>query len=69
MPLERTPDRMRDRVVSVTLIDHALSPVVGIFAGLIVDSQVFYAGFAFLGISILTVVALTMLVNPGFRKI
>ena len=67
--LERTPDSLRGRVVSVTLVDHALSPVVGIIAGLIADSQGVGAGFAFLGISILAIVVLTMTVNPGFRKI
>jgi predicted MFS family arabinose efflux permease len=69
MLLERTPDRLRGRVVSVTLVDHALSPVVGIAAGLIADSRGVGAGFAFLGAAILTVVALTMIVNPGFRKV
>lgn len=69
MLLERTPNRLRGRVVSVTLVDHALSPVVGIAAGLIADSRGVGAGFAFLGAAILTVVALTMIVNPGFRKV
>ncbi|NQW17711.1 MAG: MFS transporter [Chloroflexi bacterium] len=67
--LERTPDRLRGRVVSVTLIDQALSPVVGIAAGVIADAWGVGSGFAFLGIAILAVVALAMAVNPGFRKI
>jgi predicted MFS family arabinose efflux permease len=67
--LERTPDSLRGRVVSVSLVDHALSPVVGIIAGLIADSHGVGAGFAFLGIAILAIVVLTMIVNPGFRKI
>ena len=69
MLLERTPARLHGRVVSVTLVDHALSPLVGIIAGLIADSRGVGAGFAFLGASILAVVALTMIVNPGFRKV
>jgi len=67
--LERTPDSLRGRVVSVSLVDHALSPVVGIIAGLIADSQGVGVGFAFLGIAILGIVGLTMIVNPGIRKI
>jgi hypothetical protein len=69
MLLERTPARLHGRVVSVTLVDHALSPLVGIIAGLIADSRGVGAGFAFLGVSILAVVVLTMIVNPGFRKV
>jgi len=69
MLLERTPDRLRGRVVSVTLIDHALSPVIGIVAGVISDAWGVSAGFMFLGVAILVVVAIAMAVNPGFRKI
>jgi MFS family permease len=69
MLLERTPDRLRGRVVSVTLIDHALSPVIGIVAGVISDAWGVSAGFMFLGSAILAVVAVAMVVNPGFRKI
>jgi len=67
--LERTPDHLRGRVVSVTLIDHALSPVIGIVAGVIADGWGVGAGFMFLGGGILLVVAVAMAVNPGFRKI
>ena len=67
--LERTPDHLRGRVVSVTLIDHALSPVIGIVAGVIADGWGVGAGFMFLGAGILLVVAIVMAVNPGFRKI
>jgi MFS family permease len=69
MLLERTPVRLRGRVVSVTLIDHALSPVMGIVSGVIADSWGVGAGFMFLGAAILFVVAVAMAVNPGFRKI
>jgi len=67
--LERTPDHLRGRVVSVTLIDHALSPVIGIVAGVIADGWGVGAGFMFLGGGILLVVVVAMAVNPGFRKI
>ena len=69
MLLERTPARLCGRVVSVTLIDHALSPVMGVVAGVIADSWGVGAGFMFLGAAILFVVAVAMAVNPGFCKI
>ena len=66
--LERTPEGMRGRVLSVTLVDHAMSPLVGIGAGLIADRWGIGTGFAFLGIAILAVAAIAFIMSPALRK-
>ncbi len=67
MLLERTPDRLRGRVVSVTLVDHALSPGAAIVAGVIADGHGVGAGFLLLGAAILVVIGLTVAANPRIR--
>ena len=53
-----TPARLRGRVISMTLIDHSLSPAAAILAGLASDEWGVGAGFLLLGAGILGVVAL-----------
>ena len=70
MPLmEITPARLRGRVISMTLIDHSLSPAAGILAGLASDEWGVGAGFLLLGAGILGVVALVAIVNPRIRHL
>ncbi len=66
--LEKTPAELRGRVMSITLIDNALSPVFGIAAGLIADSWGVGAGFLFIGSAILGVVAIAFAMNPAIRR-
>ncbi len=62
--LEHAPPHMRGRVVSVTLIDQGLSPVAGIGAGLLADRWGVDAGFMFLGVAIIAVVAIALMAYP-----
>ena len=67
--MEITPARLRGRVISMTLIDHSLSPAAGILAGLASDEWGVGAGFLLLGAGILGVVALAVIVNPRIRHL
>ena len=67
--MEHTPARLRGRVISMTLIDHSLSPAAGILAGLASDEWGVGAGFLLLGAGILGVVALAYIVNPRIRHL
>ena len=67
--MEHTPDRLRGRVVSMTLIDQSLSPAAAILAGLAADEWGVGAGFLLLGAGILGVVALAYLLNPRIRHL
>ena len=67
--MEITPARLRGRVISMTLIDHSLSPAAGILAGLASDAWGVGAGFLLLGAGILGVVALVAIVNPRIRHL
>ena len=62
--LERTPDELRGRVMSVVLLDNALSPVAGLGAGLIADVVGIGAGFVFLGAACLSIVAISLAFYP-----
>ncbi len=67
--MEKTPERLRGRVISMTLIDQSLSPAAGILAGLAADEWGVGAGFLLLGAGILGVVAVAYIVNPRIRHL
>ena len=66
--LERTPDQLRGRVMSVVMLDNALAPVAGLAAGLIADGVGIGSGFLFLGIACLVVVAMALAFYPRLIK-
>ncbi len=67
MLMDHTPDRLRGRIVSMTLIDQSLSPAAAILAGIAADRWGVGAGFILLGAGILAVVALAATLNPRLR--
>jgi len=67
--LENTPDHLRGRIVSATLLDTALAPVAGIIAGAAADSAGVPAGYLVLGGMCLGIVVLSMLAYPRIRNI
>lgn len=67
--LENTPDHLRGRIVSATLLDTALAPVAGIIAGAAADSAGVPAGYLTLGGMCLGIVVLALIAYPRIRKI
>jgi hypothetical protein len=67
--LENTPDYLRGRIVSATLLDTALAPVAGIIAGAAADEAGVPAGYLVLGGMCLGIVVLSLLAYPRLRKI
>ena len=67
--MEHTPDRLRGRVISMTVIDNSLSPAAAMLAGLAADEWGVGAGFLLLGAGILGVVALAYVLNPRIRHL
>lgn len=67
--LENTPEHLRGRIVSATLLDTALAPIAGIIAGLAADSAGVPAGYLTLGVMCLGIVGLSMVAYPRIRKI
>ncbi len=67
--LEITPDHMRGRIVSATLLDTAMAPVAGIVAGLVADKAGVPFAYLTLGGMCLAIVVLALLSHPGLRKI
>lgn len=67
--LEITPDHLRGRIVSVTLLDTALAPAAALIAGLAADTSGIGAGYLTLGGMCLGVVLLSLAVYPRLRSI
>ena len=67
--LEITPDHMRGRIVSATLLDTALAPVAGIIAGAVADRAGVPYAYLTLGGMCLAIVVLALLAYPRLRKI
>jgi MFS family permease len=67
--MEVSPDRLRGRIISATLLDTALSPAAGIAAGLVADRWGVSAGYALLSAGVLGVLALTMIIYPKIKDI
>ncbi len=67
--MEISPDRLRGRIISATLLDTALSPAAGMAAGYVADRQGVSAGYLLLGGGCLAVIALTMLIYPRIKDL
>lgn len=67
--MEVTPDRLRGRIISATLLDTALSPAAGIAAGIVADRWGVSAGYALLSAGVLSVLALTLIIYPRIKDI
>ena len=67
--MEVTPDRLRGRIISATLLDTALSPAAGIAAGIVADRWGVSAGYALLSAGVLSVLALTLIIYPRIKDV
>jgi MFS family permease len=67
--MEVSPDRLRGRIISATLLDTALSPVAGIAAGFVADRWGVSYGYMLLSAGCLAVVALTLLIYPKVKDL
>jgi MFS family permease len=67
--MEVSPDRLRGRIISATLLDTALSPAAGIAAGLVADRWGVSAGYALLSAGVLGVLVLTLIIYPKIKDI
>ncbi|MDA1257969.1 MAG: MFS transporter [Chloroflexi bacterium] len=67
--LEITPDHLRGRIVSATLLDTALAPVSGIIAGATADQAGVSAGYLTLGAMCLAVVGIAIVAYPKIMKV
>jgi MFS family permease len=67
--LENTPDHLRGRIVSATMLDTALAPIAGIIAGAAADSAGVSAGYLVLGVMCLGIVGLALLAHPRLRNV
>ncbi len=67
--MEVSPDRLRGRIISATLIDTALSPLAGLVAGAAADKWGVSAGYMLLSAGCLGIVVLVMLIYPKIKDL
>ena len=67
--MEVSPDRLRGRITSATLLDTALSPLAGLAAGFAADLWGVSYGYILLSAACLSVVAITMLIYPKIKDV
>jgi MFS family permease len=67
--LESAPDRLRGRIVSVTLLDTAMGPLAGLLAGIIADRSGVSAALFTIGVICFGIVALVAVTYPKIRNI
>ncbi len=67
--MEISPDRLRGRIISATLLDTALAPLAGLAAGVAADRWGVSAGYMLLSAGCLGIVALTLLIYPKIRTL
>jgi len=67
--MELSPDRLRGRIISATLLDTALSPAAGLAAGFAADKYGVSAGYMLLSAGCLAVVAVTMIIYPKVKDL
>jgi hypothetical protein len=67
--MEVSPDRLRGRITSATLLDTALSPLAGLAAGFAADLWGVSYGYILLSAACLSVVAVTMLIYPKIKDV
>jgi MFS family permease len=66
--METTPDHLRGRVVSVTLLDTGMMPAAALFAGYFADKWGVSSGFTTLAIGCFAVIGLVLLIYPKIRR-
>lgn len=67
--METTPDHLRGRIISATLLDTAIMPAAGLVAGLAADEWGVSAGYTVLGVGCLAVITAVMLIYPKVRTL
>jgi MFS family permease len=67
--METTPDHLRGRIISATLLDTAIMPAAGLAAGLAADEWGVWAGYTALGAGCLAVIAMVVLIYPRVRSL
>jgi MFS family permease len=67
--MEISPDHLRGRIISATLLDTALSPLAGLAAGVVADRWNVGAGYMVLSAGCFAIVALVMLMYPRIKDL
>ena len=64
-----SPEKLRGRVLSITLLDNALSPVFGLLVGVIADNWGVNVGYYMLSLGCFVIILIVLLIYPRIKNI
>lgn len=67
--IEISPEKLRGRMLSITLLDNALSPVFGLMVGIAADNWGVNVGYYLLSIGCFIIIFLVLLIYPKIKNI
>ncbi|MBA32011.1 MAG: hypothetical protein CL748_05855 [Chloroflexi bacterium] len=67
--IEISPEKLRGRMLSITLLDNALSPVFGLIVGIAADNWGVNVGYYLLSIGCFIIILLVLLIYPKIKNI
>lgn len=67
--IEISPEKLRGRMLSITLLDNALSPVFGLMVGIVADNWGVNVGYYLLSIGCFIIIFLVLLLYPKIKNI
>ncbi|MAR35064.1 MAG: hypothetical protein CL714_06005 [Chloroflexi bacterium] len=67
--IELSPEKLRGRVLSITLLDNALSPVFGLLVGVIADNWGVNIGYYMLSLGCFVIILIVLLIYPRIKNI
>ena len=67
--IELSPEKLRGRVLSITLLDNALSPVFGLLVGVIADNWGVNVGYYMLSLGCFVIILIVLLIYPRIKNI
>ncbi len=67
--IEISPEKLRGRMLSITLLDNALSPVFGLMVGIVADNWGVNVGYYLLSIGCFIIIFLVLLFYPKIKNI
>lgn len=67
--IELSPEKLRGRILSITLLDNALSPVFGLLVGMVADNWGVNMGYYMLSIGCFIIILAVLIIYPKIKNI
>ncbi len=67
--IELSPEKLRGRILSITLLDNALSPVFGLLVGIVADNWGVNMGYYFLSTGCFIIICMVLIIYPKIKSV